>query len=127
MDLAALIRDGLRRKGRPQSDLARHVGVGRQSVSKWLAGGTITPENLTAVAQYLGLDPLALIASQTGYMAPTGEFLTPEAQALAKRFQALPDEHRAHIRWLVDCLAAISSPSYAKWEREQATKKPVKA
>lgn len=114
-----LIKDGLRRKGRSQSDLAKAVGVGRQAVSKWVKGGAIGTDNLAAVAAYLGLDPVALIAHQTGYKPPTGDFLTPEAQAIARRFQTLSDDQQQHIRWLVDSLAALSSPRYQEWEQEQ--------
>ena len=118
MTIAQLIGDTLKRKGISQSDLARGVGVGRQSVSKWLAGGPITAANIAAVAKFLGMDPLILLAAQTGYIAPAGDYLSPEAQSLARRFQALPDEHRTHVRWLVDCLLAISSPHHQDFEKE---------
>lgn len=59
MNLRTHLRAERGRRGHKQADAARTIGVSRKALSLWESGSTFPAvDNLTAVADYLGLSEL---------------------------------------------------------------------
>jgi transcriptional regulator with XRE-family HTH domain len=123
MSLAEVLQRELDRKRWSQADLGRAMGVGRSTVNRWFKpGASVPPKTVQRIAATLGVDPLPLLSAQTHPDAPTGDFLTLEAQAIARRWQSLPPTEREHFRWLIETVAAAHNESYQQWEAKEAAK-----
>lgn len=82
------------RKIRPV-DLARAVGVKKQTVSDWTSGRTINikPENLVSLSDFLGVE-IRWLASGNGPKTPTAR-LPDDVQRAAAALASMPKETRA--------------------------------
>lgn len=61
-DFGARLKAHLRAKNWNQSDLARATGLGRDSISTYIAGTVRpTPKNLAKISQALGVQPVDLV------------------------------------------------------------------
>jgi len=81
-DFGARLKHQLKLKNWNQSDLARATGLGRDSISTYIAGTVRpTPKNLVKIAQALGVQPADL--------APDSPRLEPDAPIL--EMTQLPD------------------------------------
>jgi transcriptional regulator with XRE-family HTH domain len=111
--LAELLREQMLLLGLSQADVATHVGVRQQTVSKWLTGETQPRVKLLpALADTLGLEPTDL---STALVPPVGDRPADETSelritAFSRRIRELsPDQMdllEAYLRGLHDGAAA---------------------
>lgn len=97
--LAEWLERQLRRREWSRSDLARHLGVGTGTVSKWFNGRQPSPEYIDRIADVLGADR-DLVLSLAGHRA-LDEELDPESPA--GRIHALVDR----MEWTDEKVIAI--------------------
>jgi transcriptional regulator with XRE-family HTH domain len=100
------LRDERERLERTGQDVAKAAGVTKGAVSQWENGGNIRPENLFAIADYLGISARWL-ATGKGSRHPKAELNDPE-NAIVTAFRALPPAYQGMLLADVDKYATAA-------------------
>jgi transcriptional regulator with XRE-family HTH domain len=118
MEIRALLRSELERRGMSQAALARAVGVGPALVSRWLnEEEPVTPssENCARIADVLGLDQLLVLSAAGHYAAretSPSELSATQAAAVAwfeRLIRQTPDANIPRVRPVVEQAFALAN------------------
>ncbi|HHP0467275.1 TPA: helix-turn-helix domain-containing protein [Vibrio harveyi] len=97
----------LKEKGTTKSDLAKYVGVSKQSVTRWFSKGLISKENLITAAKYFNAEPPLDLLSLTpsSNKNPLAYEWTPSARLLVSLL--MEDQKTPAGRAKIDALVKI--------------------
>lgn len=100
------LRDERERLEKTGQDVAKAAGVTKGAVSQWENGGNIRPENLFAIADYLGISARWL-ATGKGSRSPKAE-LNEHEHAIVSVFRELPPAYQGMLLADVDKYATAA-------------------